>query len=402
MSRDSSVEGADHFIPWRLVFLAIGVVVVSTQPVFLLGAAFLSVGEEFGFGTTGLGVLTAAFFLTASAASAPLGKVVQRIGWRRAMRLNAAVSGVLLVAIAVAAHRLWVLGGLVVLTGFVYGLANPAANQALADHVDPRRRALMFGMKHAGIPASTLVAGLAIPVVVVTVGWRFAYGLAAVLAVLIWVAVPSSADDEDLVSMQEDPRRYVAPLTSGLLVGLALGAALATWAAIALSTYLVAAAVDRGLTEVQAGWLLFAGSATSIAGRVVAGQVTDRIASKGFVPIAGLVAVGAGVFALLVVAEGALFAGLVLVAFATGWGWPGLMTYTVVNANAGTAAASSGITQAGIFLGAGVGPVVLGLVAEQHSFETVWLLVALALSGAALVVAGVGRAATGRNQWRPD
>ena len=58
--------------PWRLVAVAIVIVVVSTQPVFLLGAAFLDMGPEFGFGTAGLGVLTAAFFLSASLASAPL------------------------------------------------------------------------------------------------------------------------------------------------------------------------------------------------------------------------------------------------------------------------------------------------------------------------------------------
>ena len=72
----------------RLLAGAILIVTVSTQPVFLLGAGFLRIGDELGFGPAGLGVLTAAFFLTASIASAPLGRVVERIGWQRAMRLN--------------------------------------------------------------------------------------------------------------------------------------------------------------------------------------------------------------------------------------------------------------------------------------------------------------------------
>jgi MFS family permease len=380
-------------IPWRLVILAILIVVVSTQPVFLLGAAFLSIGDEFGFGATGLGVLTAAFFLTASAASAPLGKRVQRIGWQKAMRLNAIVSGMILIAVAVLAHSLWSFSVLVVLAGLIYGFANPAANQALADHVDPRRRALLFGMKHAGIPASTLVAGLAIPAVVVRFGWRPAYVFAAVLAVVVWLLVPGSGTKAADPPGAEDPRRFVAPLGRRLLIGLAMGAAFATWAAIALSTYLVAAAVDQGLTEPEAGWLLFFGSASSIAGRVVAGYMTDRVGGKGFSAIAGLAAVGAAVFVLLTPAAGWLFTVLVLVAFATGWGWPGLMTYTVVNANTGTAAASSGITQAGIFLGAGLGPVFLGIVADRWSFDTVWLVVSGALVMAATTVALVGRRA---------
>jgi MFS family permease len=384
-------------LPWRLIAVAVAVVVISTQPVFLLGAAFLRMSPEFGFGTTGLGALTAAFFLTASAASAPLGRVVQRIGWARAMRLNVVASGTLLLVIAAAARSLPVFAILLVLSGIVYGLANPAANQALAEHVDPRRRALVFGLKHAGIPSSTLVAGLALPVVVLNAGWRLAYVLAAAGAVAVFLLVPGRAETRMVpvpALTARERRRRVAPMGSALLVGLAAGAALATWAAISLSTYLVAAAVDRGFSEGAAGWLLFAGSAASIAGRVAAGHVTDRIGGRGFGAVATLTASGVVVFSLIAWLHGPMFATLVLVAFATGWGWPGLMTYTVVNANAGTAAASSGITQAGIFVGAGLGPIVLGWMAERFGFDVVWAAVAVALAVATIVVAAVGRKAT--------
>lgn len=379
--------------PWRLVLLAILIVVVSTQPVFLLGAAFLDIGPEFGFGTTGLGALTAAFFLSASFASAPLGKAVQRIGWRRAVRINATASGALLVLIAVFAHNMTVYASMIVTGGLVYGLANPAANLALAEHVDPQRRGMIFGLKHAGIPSSTLIAGLAIPVVILNFGWRTAYVLAAALSVVVWAL--TQIDDPPPVAVGiEDPRRRVAPMGTRLLLALALGASLATWGAIALSTYLVAASVDRGLTEAQAGWLLFAGSAASITGRVAVGYLTDRVGGRGFGAIVVLTAVGTVVFLLFGAATGGLFVLLVVIAFTTGWGWPGLMTYTVVNANAGTAARSSGITQAGIFFGAGAGPVVLGVVADRWGFDIIWLLVAATLAIASLGVAWVGRLAT--------
>ncbi len=185
----------------------------------------------------------------------------------------------------------------------------------------------------------------------------------------------------------------MTPLSTRRLVGLGAGSALATWAAISLSTYLVAAAVDVGFTESAAGLLLFAGSAASITGRIVAGLATDRVGSPGFGAFVALVAGGAVVFALLPVTSGALFAVLILLAFATGWGWPGLMTYTVVNANRGSVAASSAITQAGVFVGAGVGPLVLGWVADEMSFDAVWLVVTAALAGSALIVLLVRRAA---------
>jgi MFS family permease len=378
----------------RLIVLAILVVTAATQPVFLLGAGFVSISAELGFGATGLGVLTAVFFLTASATSAPLGRVVERIGWQRAMRINTIGSAAMLALIALTARTPTMFGVYLFVAGAFYGMANPAANQALADHVDPRHRALVFGLKHAGIPASTLLAGLAVPLVIVDIGWRAAFGLAIVVPVIVGALVPrrrvaASARPADSV----DDRRTVRPMPVRLLVRLGTGTALATWAAIALSSYLVAAAVDAGFTEEQGGLLLFVGSASSIAARIVVGIITDRIGGRGFGGVALLAAIGAVVFTGLVVAEGAWFVLLVPVAYATGWGWPGLMTFTVVNANAGSAASSSAITQAGVFAGAGLSPVALGWIVDTWSFEVAFGVVAAMLVAAALTVVSVGRAA---------
>ncbi len=380
-------------LPWRLLLLSVLIVSLSTQPVFLLGAGFLQIGAELGFSATGLGVLTASFFLTASVSSPWLGRVVQRIGWRRAIRINTVLSSSLLIAIAAFARSTLTLGILLVASAAVYGFSNPSANLTLAKYINPRQRALIFGLKHAGIPTSTLLAGLAVPVLILSVGWRWAYVAAAFLGVVVFLLVPAGARTIPKHPGAEDPRREVAPLSLRGLVGLGAGSAFASWAAISLSTYLVAAAVDVGFSESSAGLLLFAGSAASIAGRITAGRITDHIGGRGFGGIAALAATGAVVFALIPATSGALFAGLVLVAFATGWGWPGLMTYTVVNANRGSVAASSAITQAGVFVGAGAGPLVLGWIADEYSFDAVWLAVTAALSAAAVVVSIVGRSA---------
>lgn len=152
------------------------------------------------------------------------------------------------------------------------------------------------------------------------------------------------------------------------------------------------------MTEAGAGLLLFAGSIVSIAARIVAGATNDRIRGRGFGALAILMGLGAMVFLALRPAVGITFVVLILAAFATGWGWPGLMTFTVVNANVRTAAASSGITQAGIFLGAAVGPVVLGWTIDHVSFDAAWLLVAFSLAIAATLVTVIG--ARARSQPR--
>ncbi len=84
------------------------------------------------------------------------------------------------------------------------------------------------------------------------------------------------------------------------------------------------------------------------------------------------------------------FAILVIVAYGTGWGWPGLMTYTVVDANRRSVAASSAVTQAGVFVGAGAGPLVLGWVIDRGSFDAAWVTVSVALAAAAAIVGVLG------------
>lgn len=388
-------------VPPRILAVAVLVVTASTQPVFLLGAAFVDMGPELGYGPTGLGILTGTFFLTSAAASTPLGKLVERLGWRRAMRLNALSSCLLVAAIGLGAWNLPTLVVLLVAAAVVYGLANPAANLALADHGDPKRRALIFGLKHAGIPSSTLLAGLAVPVLVVTAGWRAAYVAASAVGIAVFLLVPGEEPPPSRREEEPDPRRKVAPLGVRRLLGLAAGSALATWGPVALSTYVVAAAVEEGFSPSVAGLLLFGGSAASIAARILAGHVTDRVGGRGFAGMAMLTGLGAAIFLLVPAAGGGLFAGLVLAAFATGWAWPGLMTYTVVNANIDSVAASSSITQAGVFFGAGAGPLVLGWVVGAHGFDAAWLLAAGALAVSTVTVSTVGARAS-RRPTRPE
>lgn len=371
----------------RLLVLAIMVITTSTQPAFLLGAAFFQIGKEFGIGPVGLGALTSSFFLTASVASAPMGRWVQRVGWQRAMRFNTRASAGVMLAIAVLAQSFWTMGGLLVLAACFYGISNPAANLALSDHTDPKRRATIFGAKHAGIPASALLAGLAVPAVVVSFGWRWAVIGAAVLALGLSFLVPSTQIAPTIHREHEPANRPARPpMSTRWLLGLASGSALATWAAIGLGTYLVSAALDLGFTESEAGWLQFSGAAISISARVGIGVLTDRYGWSGFGGIAALTGIGALVFALLPMTTAAWFVIGVLLAYGTGWGWPGLMTFTVVNANRGSVASSSAITQAGVFVGAGAGPLLLGFVIDRGSFDAAWLTVSLGLAGAMAII----------------
>lgn len=370
----------------RLLGLSVALVTVSTLPVFLTGAAFFEIGPELGIGPLSLGGLTAAFFLTASVTSPILGRWVQAVGWRRSMRINVATSAVLTVLIGVFASNVWVLGLLLMAAAAMYGASNPAANQALARHTDPARTGTVFGLKHAGIPASTLVAGLAVPAIVVRWGWRPAFVAAAALALAVGFLIPRGNEAEPRGQGDVRPARSRGDsLSMGEIRRLAVVAGLGAVAAVALGTFMVSAALDLGMAESSAGWLQFFGSAASILARFGSGVVTDRRGNGVLLALFSLLAIGGVVFALLSWATGSLFMLGVLVAYATGWGWPGLMTAAVVGSDREVAAATSSITQAGVFVGAGGSPLVLGLVVEHWSFSAMWLVVSVSLlAGAAM------------------
>jgi len=380
---------------------AVLITATSVLGVLLLGAGIGDVGPDLDIGPSQLGLLTALFFAAAAVSSPAAGRLVAHIGWQRALRINAAVIGILLLTIAVAARSTVVLGAILTVMGATYGLANPAANQALADHVDPNRRGVIFGLKHAGIPTSTLLAGAAVPVIILDFGWRWAFVAAAVVAFGLLLVIPRGTFAPTAFEMSEDPRRTVEPLPPTILRWTAIAGLLGTVSVVTLSTFLVASLVDDGFVDGTAGWIQFGGALMSIMARIGYGMATDRSGGRGFTAVAWLLGAGAVVLLLFIPADGWPFAALVAVGFATAWGWPGLFTYSVVNANAITAAASSATAYSGIFAGAALGPLLVGEIIERASFEASWAFVAGCLAIAAATMFWVGRHVVTRSPARP-
>lgn len=360
-------------LDWRLIALSILVVTAATQPAFIVAATIGQTGAELGYDARDLGLLTSLFFLTASFSSTVVGNLVERIGWRPVMRMNGIGSAAVLLFIAVAVNNVTTLAIALAVAAALYGMANPAANLALARAIPPDRRGLVFGLKHAGIPGSSLLAGLAVPLVALTLGWRWSFGLAAVVGLAVVVLVPAG-DDPPSETVANPPS-----MTTRWLAILGLGTAFATLAAVALGTFQVDAALELGFSEAAAGLILAAGSLVSIAVRALYGYLVDRFDSNGFAWVAILTLAGAVAFVALSLAGTAGFVALTLVAFATGWAWPGLVTYSVVRANVGRPAGATAITQAGIFLGAGVGPAGIGWLIEEASYPLAWQVVAISL-----------------------
>jgi predicted MFS family arabinose efflux permease len=300
------------------------------------------------------------------------------------MTLAAVGSATSLLGIAALARSWAQLVGFLVLAGAANAVVQPAGNAAISRGVPARRQGLAFGVKQSAVPAATLLAGLAVPLVGVTLGWRWAFAGGALAAVALAVSLPP---DHPVRRRSGRLRTGDAPL-GGLLV-LTLASCLGSASANALGAFLVESAVSGGLAPGRAGLLLALGSGVGISARVLAGWVADRRDGGHLPVVAGLLAAGAGGFALLAAGGPlALLVGTVL-AFGAGWGWNGLFNFAVVRVNRNAPAAATGITQAGVLLGGVTGPWAFGTAVERASYPQAWLgAAAVALGAAGLMLVG--------------
>jgi hypothetical protein len=369
----------------------------------------VQVRGDLEFSETGVGVAVGAFFLTASGLSAFMGGWAERAGGGRALRLAALWAATAQLLVALGARSLVLLTLVLAFAGAANALGQPAANLVIARALPANRQGIGFAVKQSAIPFSTLLGGLAVPALALTVGWRWAYVTAAALAVVSALLVPVEAAAADppnrpkrgtaadgVAAGPAGRHRAEGRLPLPIMAVLAAGAALGAAAAGTLGAFLVSAGVAAGLAEGSAGLALSVGSGLGIACRLWAGMRADRRSGGHLRWVAGMLTLGAFGYLLFATGRpGPFLAGLPL-AFGAGWAWPGLFNLAVVLANPASPAAATGVTQTGTYLGAVLGPLLFGLVAEQLSFAWSWSLAALT-SWLAAGAIWTGRAMLRRN-----
>lgn len=365
----------------RLQVSAVSVALVGTLPVFMTGALAVQIGRDVALGATRLGIASGAFFGAAAVASALMGRLAERIGPGRAMRSAAMASAVLHATVALSPGYAWLLLSLLI-AGPANSLAQVGANLLLAKGIHPTRQGWALAVKQAGMPGATLLGGLAVPAIAVTVGWRWAFAAGALGAAAAAIAVPVGAVPPG--GRRPAGRRADVPI--GPLVVLAAAVGFAAAANGTLATFVVSAGVEAGLGESAAGLVLTIGSAAGITMRLVVGARADRRGGRHLPVVSVLLAGGALGYFLL--APGLVPTHLLgaLVAFGSGWAWPGLFNLAVVRLNPTAPAAATGITQTGVYVGALAGPILFGVVVDSAGYGPAWLLAGVA---SALAAAGV-------------
>lgn len=366
---------------------AVSLTTVAQLPNFLTGALAVQIRGQLGIAERQLGLAVAAFFLTSAVASPLLGRLADTVGSPRMLRLTALGSAVVLEGIAAGVDSWAALLVALALAGAANGGGQPAANLLLLRTIRGSRQGLAFGVKQAAIPAAVVLAGMAVPSVALTVGWRWAFAGGGLLAALIALMLPTGSRPNPAPPRQGPVANRSRPgLARGPLVLIAGGAGLGSAAANALGTYFVLSAVADGVGNGTAGLLAVLGGLASMAARVAVGYVADRRGSRHLLVVAVMLA--AGTLGFLLLATGhtwALAPGAVL-AYGVGWGWAGLLNFAIATSHPHNAGAATGLVQAGTATGGMLGPLTFGVLVSLTSYTTSWLAAASVLATGALIV----------------
>ncbi|WP_346619308.1 MFS transporter [Blastococcus montanus] len=366
---------------------AVSVTTVGVLPPYMVGVLWVQVREDLGFGPSLLGVLVACFFLVSGLASLTAGMVVRRFGTSPVVRLSALLAAAAMLLIAVAAQHTPVLVGALLVAGWGNGVGQPASNDLIARAVTPDRHGLAYGTKQAAIPLATMLAGAAVPLVAIPLGWRPAFVIGAGLALLVMLTVPAGN--------RLPPRGAAAaseaagPFRRAALVVLACGLMLGAATGNSLGAFFVATAVDSGISPGTAGLLAAVASATGATARIALGWLADRVRTRWLLVVAAQMAIGGLSYALLGTGVEVLVAVGAVIGYCTGWAWAGLSTYSVARMHPGMAARATSITQGGMGAGAALGPLLFGVLVAATSYAVAWYATAaVSVVAGAVIVQG--------------
>jgi MFS family permease len=368
--------------------------VASVLPGFLVASLAPRIRADFAFGDSTLGLAAAAFYLMSAAGSVPAGRLVDRVGATRGMLLVTTFTATCCLAIAALAQSAPALIALIVIGGVGNALGGPSVTKLLNREVATQRQGLAFGAQQSGAPLGALAAGLALPVVAIPFGWRWAFVLAAALALVTVAFAPREpAGSAASAPAVRRPRGFTS------VHALGIAAALASAAGVGFVAFLVTYSVANGMSEGAAGLLLAGVSLLAATSRVALGLFADRAGQEPLRPVAAMLAASVAGFLLLIAGEPVVIVLGALLAGALGWAWTGGLNLAVVQRSPEAPAWAVAVMLTGLFVGAVGGPLLTGFLAEHELFTLAWIACAvLALSSAATIAATMRHEARGSGE----
>jgi predicted MFS family arabinose efflux permease len=376
----------------RAVVLGVSVSILGAIPPKLTGALSPQIAQDLSFSAATLGTIIAVLHSAGALASIPLGRLADRLGSTRSIRLAAAASAVAFLGVALLATSWLTLVALLAVGQVAGKLGGPAANRLLVGKIPARRLGAAFGIKQSAGPIAGMIAGLSVPLIGVTLGWRWAYAIVGFLAVMLILLVRRSSPGKPRVR-EAKPDKTALPHRSVLGV-LALAFGLQGAATTLLAVFYVPSAVDAGIAAGTAGLLLAVSSGLAMLVRVMTGRLVDRMESGHLRVAAGLLGVGTiGIVLLAIGSPATMIIGIGL-ALGAAWGQPGVFWFALVRFYKDTPGRVTGLISPANSVGSIVGPFVFGLLVAWLGYSFAWVFcAALAALAAVAMLSGNRRIA---------
>ena len=350
----------------------------SSMPAFLLGELAVQIRQSFPMSSAELGIGVTAYYLGAAIWAVPSGTVAEHFGGVRVLKITPVAGAILLASIAMFANSWWLMTLLMFPCGIVSVATGTASNLFLARRTALSHQGAIFGLKQAAIPIASVLGGLAVPAIALTIGWRWAYILAALVS--IWIAIFAPQPRSTLRERRRRATGDIPRIQRLPLALLAAGIGLGILAASGMAAFMVSAAVAEGLTKAQAGLVAALAGLSAAVIRIASGVMADRRHGRHFEVIAIMMFIGSLGYGVLALGQASriplVFIVGSVISLGVGWGWNGLFNFAVIESHRATPARATGMTQVGGRIGGMLGPILIGVAVASSGYEFGWLIAA--------------------------
>ncbi|MGZ5076828.1 MAG: MFS transporter [Methylobacter sp.] len=309
-----------------------------------------------------LGYLIMSCFGLASVLSLWAGAFVDRLGSRYALMILFG-SIALAFALIVTVPNFYGLIAAVGVCGIAQALANPVTNLLIAEQVPPHKKAMVVGLKQAGVQFAALFAGLVLPNIAVAYSWRFALSMIIPPAIIFVITTPFITSKKPVKTVAGFTLSLPGPLLFRLM-------SVQFCVAISLSafvTFLPTFAIRQGMPLSQAGALIAVFGAMGIISRIVLTPIAAKLKDESPL-LLGLIAISACAMAVTMQASPGHYWPLWLGAIGVGLTAVGTnaiaMSMLIRDPAFGAVTFASGFVSVAFFGGFALGPLIYGVLAD--------------------------------------
>lgn len=390
--------------PWATLAVTLAIQAMVSMAVFSVPVLAPELARLLGVSPSLVGPYVAIVYVGAIMASTLAGPLVLRYGALRVSQCATLLCAAGLALLAtVPSIPAAIIGGLLV--GLGCGPITPASSHMLARSTPAHRVSLVFSVKQTGVPLGGILAGALAPPLLIAAGLSFAlWSVAAACVVCVLLAQPlrGALDADREPSRALGMANLAGPISMVLrhppLARLAASSFVFSAMQMSLATYLVTYLnTTLGYSLVQAGAALAFSQVGGVAGRILWGWIADRWlgALRMLAVVAAIMAVCAVCMSALGAGVPPVLLGVLLIAFgASATGWNGVYLAEVARqAPPGMASTATGGSLAVTFFGVVLGPLLFGGVAELFgSYRVGYVALAIPAAYCAWRLARPGRA----------